>query len=37
MMKYSICFGSSSIGSLALKKQEFEVGSVLLKNIPYCL
>ena len=36
-MKYSIRFGSSSIASLALKQQEFEVGSLLGINIPYCL
>lgn len=28
-MKYSIRFGSSSIGSLALEQQEFEHGSLL--------
>ena len=36
-MKYSIRFASSSIASLALKKQEFEVGSLLAINIPYHL
>ena len=36
-MKYSIRFGSSSIASLTLKQQEFEVGSLLAINIPYCL
>ena len=33
-MKYSIRFGSSSIASLALKQQQFEVGSVLGIHIP---
>ena len=36
-MKYSICFGSSSIALLVLKQQEFEVENHLGKNIPYCL
>ena len=37
-MKYSIRFGSRSIALLVLKKQEFEVGSLLgINNIPYCL
>ena len=36
-MKYFIGFGSSSIASLALKQQEFEVGGLLGVNISYCL
>ena len=32
-----ICFGSSSIALLVLKQQEFEVGSHLGINVPYCL
>ena len=36
-MKYPIPFGSSSIAALALKQQEFEVGSLLGINIPYYL
>ena len=36
-MKYSIRSGSSSIASLTLKQQEFEVGSLLGINIPYYL
>ena len=36
-MKYSIRFGSSSIASMDLKQQDFEVGSPLGINIPYCL
>ena len=35
-MKFSIRFGYSSIASLALKQQEFEVGNLLGINIPYC-
>ena len=34
-MKYFICFDSSSIASLALKKQEFEVESLLW--IKFCI
>ena len=36
-MKYLIRFSSSSIASMVLKHQEFEVGSLLGINIPYCL
>ena len=36
-MKYSIRFVSSSVALLGLKQQEFEVGSLLVINIPYCL
>ena len=36
-MEDSIRFGASSIASLTLKQQEFEVGSLLGINIPYCL
>ena len=36
-MKYSIRFGSSSIGLLVLKQQEFGVGSLLGINISYCV
>ena len=35
-MEYYIRFDFSSIASLTLK-QEFEVGSLLGINIPYCL
>ena len=33
-MKHSVRFGSSSIDSMTLKQQEFEVGSLLGINIP---
>ena len=36
-MKCFIHFHSSSIALLVLKQQEFEVGSLLGTNIPYCL
>ena len=36
-MKYYIRFGSSSIGLLVLKQQEFGVGSLLGISISYCL
>ena len=36
-MKCSIRFGPSSIALLVLEQQEFEVGSLLRINIPYCL
>ena len=36
-MENSIRFGASSIASLTLKQQEFEVGSLLGINIPYCV
>ena len=36
-MKCFIHFHSSSIALLVLKQQEFEVGSMLGTNIPYCL
>ena len=35
--EYSIRFGFSSIASLALKQQDFEVGNLLGIDIPYCL
>ena len=36
-MKYYIRFGSSSLASLTVKRQKFEVGSLLGTNVPYCL
>ena len=36
-MKYSIRFDSSSMALLVFEQGEFEVGSLLGINIPYCL